>query len=232
MQLRSIALAALAAVSFAAHADIVALWDYNATPTTTKQTQSANGASFATVGGTTTAFVGGVTGQALNTTTYAAQGTGDLTRGVQYMIDTTGYIDLVFSFAQRNSNTASAWTMLQYTVDGTNWINGTSFLMPSASATSFVNGLSFDFSSITAADNNENFGIRLLATFAPGTSAYAPTANGQTYATGGTIRYDNVLLQGDAMPDLPPAVPEPQTYALMLAGLAGVSLIARRRRAN
>lgn len=231
MQLRSIALAALAAASFSAQADNVALWDFNtfscsSACTDVPKGSTANGGKMSTVGGTTFTSAGGVTGNAFNSSTYAAQNTGDLTRGVQFMIDTSGYTDLVFSFAQRNSNTASAYTMLQYTLDGSTWINATTFLASTSFATQ-----TFSFSDVAEADNNEHFGIRLLATFKPGTNAYLPTS-GSTYGISGTMRYDDVLLTGTAIPDPTSPIPEPHTCALMLGGLAVVGLLARRRRAN
>jgi len=236
MQIRLLALAALAVASAHAHADTIALWDYSATPTTTKHTQSTNGASFATVGGITTSFASGVTNQALNTSTYgAAATTPSGTRGVQFNVDTTGYMDVVLSFAQRDSSTASAWTTLQYTLDGNTWNTATNFQMPNGGSNpSFLTGRTYDFSSIEAVDNNSLFGVRLLAIYAPGTSSYvaANASTGSIYSSTGTIRYDNVLFSGEALPDVPAPIPEPQTYALMLAGLTAVGLLARRRRAN
>lgn len=235
MKNRLLAVAVLAVSSLQAHADTVALWDYSATPTVTKQTQSANGASFAALG-VTTSFAGGVTNQALNTAGYAAQGSGSGTRGVQFNVDTTGYIDIVLTFAQRDSATASAWTQLQYTVDGSSWTTATNFQMPNGGSNpSFITaGKTYDFSAIDAVDNNPLFGVRLVTIFAPGTSSYAAAnaSTGSAYGTAGTIRYDNVLFTGDAIPDTPLPVPEPQTYALMISGLAVVGLLARRRRAH
>lgn len=236
MKLHTLALAVLAAASVQAHADTVALWDFNsfactsACTTMPKATQTANGGVLSAVGGITfTSAAGSGTGSALNTSTYAAQGTGNLTRGVQFLIDTSGYTNLVLTFAERSSNTASGWTTLRYTVDGSHWVTAASYQMPTANAgTSFVNGLTYDFSSVAGANDNAAFGIQLLASFAPNTNAYAAAGASASYGTGGTIRYDNVLLSGTAIPDTLP-VPEPESYALMLAGLAVVTLVARRR---
>ncbi len=226
MQLKAIAIAAAALLSLGAQADTVALWNFNAG--NTDPASSVNAASFAALG-VSTSFVSQVgssdlnAGQALNTTGYPTQGTGNLTEGVQFLINTTGYENLVFSFDQRNSGTASAWTALRYTLDGSSWTTATLFQMTESGA--FVNGLSFDFSGIAGAADNANFGLQLLTTFAPGTSSYAGT--GSAYATGGTIRYDMVALSGSVIS----AVPEPQSYALMLAGLGVVGALARRRKA-
>ena len=225
MNYKASLLAAAGLIALNAQAVTVAQWGFDAG--STKHDISQNGASFAALGVTTT-FAGGSgspAGQALNTAGYAAQGAGNLTRGVQFSIDTTGYESLVFSFDQRNSNTASAHTALFYTLDNVSWTQATTFLMPAASSTSFVKGISYDFSSVSGSADNELFGVRLLAMFAPGTSAYASTSGG-AYGASGTIRYDMVTLSGTEIA----AVPEASSLAMLLAGLGLVGVVARRRR--
>jgi hypothetical protein len=229
MKFKTALIAAAGLIALNAQAVTVAQWTYEGG--TTKHDVSMNGAGFAALGGVTTSFAAGSgspAGNALNTTNYAAQGAGNLTRGVEYRIDTSGYENLVFSFDQRNSNTASAWTALLYTLDNVSWTQATTFFMPVASATTFVKGLSFDFGGIAGTANNENFGVRLLAMFAPGTGSYAQTS-GASYGTSGTIRYDMVTLSGT---EIAAPIPEASSVAMMLAGLGIVGMVARRRRAD
>lgn len=219
-------------LSMGAHAELLVQWNFNTLANTSdiKASYTFNGEqapSFVGLGGVALSLVSDLGSsdpeagdKALNTTSYAAQGTGDLTRGIQVMVSTIGFENLVLSFDQRNSNTASAWTTLLYTLDGSTWLNAQSFQMTAGG--SFVNNRSFDFSSISGANDNANFGIQLLASFAPSTSSFAGTAG--AYGTAGTIRYDMLSFSGDVV-----AVPEPQTVALLLSGLFVVVGVSRRR---
>ncbi|MFG6465265.1 PEP-CTERM sorting domain-containing protein [Roseateles sp. BYS87W] len=232
MQLRALALAALLATSFSAQADRIATWEFTASST---KPLTANGAaaSYSLVGDVTSSFAQGVGGaqlSALNTTGYKTTAA-NLSNGIQFNVETTGYSDIQFSFAQRNSSTASAYTSLQYkAADETQWTTVKSFKMDPQGANPNWYTLSYDFSSITKANDSLSFAVRLVASYGP-SGSYVATNTGSTFASSGTIRYDNVTFSGTAIPD-PLPVPEPQTYALMLAGLATVAAVARRRRAH
>jgi hypothetical protein len=239
MKLKSFLLAAGLLLTGLAQADTVALWSYSADRNgvySTKPTYTDNGnASFEALGVSTT-FVSQsgssdptAGSQALNTAGYAAQGTGDRTTGVRFSIDTTGFQDIVLTFDQRNSATASSWTALQYTLDGENWIEATTFRMLRDSV--FVKGLGFDFSNIAGVDNNANFAVQLVSMFAPGTQAYSATGATSNYGTAGTIRYDMVQFVGSLIPEVDvPEVPEPASIALTLVALGAMGVSIRRRK--
>jgi len=130
--------------------------------------------------------------------------------GVQYNVSTVGYQNILFTWDQRWSNTATNTIRVQYTLDGIVWTN---FTMTSANTT-FCNGLidngrfqnngvgdqfrriSINFSTLTGANNNANFGIRILASNFQSTTEFRQTSNNTLIATGGTWRFDNVSFQG------------------------------------
>ena len=231
-------LAAIAAATIApAHAVVVTQWTFNsATPdaaTATGSTAAAIGTGAASlIGGTTSPGFSSGTGSSdpdtsddsgWQTTAYAAPGTGDKTRGVQFAVSTVGYTDVVVSWDQRHSNTASRYALFQYTTDGTSFVDGMLFEADQG-GDRWYNARSVDLSGVAGVANNANFGFRIVATFAPSTADYLASKPGSAYGASGTNRFDMVTV-------LAAPVPEPETYALMLAGLAAVGLFARRRQA-
>lgn len=235
--------AALLAVSLVSvSADTVTQWTFEGDVTT--PVLGLGSASL--LGGTTATFAGGNGGgRGWNTSTYKAQGTGSGAAGVQFLTDTTGFENITLAFDQRASGTASRWAQVDYTLDGgANWVTGfwnnSGALSPHDTFYSF----NVDFSSIAGADNNANFGFRIVSIFSPlafdqnasladfaGDTAYmranaaaSYTPGGGTttgdYGASGTWRFDNVTVSGAV-------VPEPTVLSVGALGLLG--LIFRQR---
>lgn len=221
-------------------AAVITQWNFDASNTT-----PSTGTGTATLIGTTATFATGVSGQAWNTSGYAAQSTGSGTRGVQFMASTVGYENITISFSHRASGTASRWAKIEYTVDGgANWAlagsNGGG-LSPHDTFYEFTS----DLSSLGIVDDDAEFGIRIVSVFAPvafdqnasladfaadtayqranAQSGFAPGSGTGTgdYGTSGTWRFDNVTISGTAI------VPEP---ASALLGSLGMLCLLRRRR--
>jgi uncharacterized protein len=235
-----IALLALVATAGIAQADIITQWNFNLAgggSSTGTLTPNLGVGTASNVGGTSSAFNsgdanGGSTDPVVavppaptedsgwQVSAFAAQGANSDGTGVQFLVSTVGFTDIIVTFDQRHSNTSSRFYAGQYTVDGgANWITATTF--EGTAGDTWFNNRTIDLSAVTAADNNPSFGVRVVATFAPGTSTYfgttANTAAG--YAATGTARFDMVTVNG--------VIPTPG--ALALAGIGGL-LAARRRR--
>jgi hypothetical protein len=232
------AAAATLALAGAAHANTIVQWNFNSTPpdasTGTGTLTPVTGAGTASaVGGTTSGYASGTanggssdlttvdnTGWSL--TTFAAQAAGNKTRGAQFLFSTVGLQDIVFTFDLRHSNTAAANEVVQYTVDGSTFIDIATFT--ATAGDTWFKARSVDFSAISAADNNANFGVRVVAGFGSGGN-YVASASTSAYGAAGTWRFDQVTATGTTVP-----VPEPETYALMLAGLGVLGLVRRTKR--
>jgi hypothetical protein len=225
---------ALSAVSAGAQANVLTQWNFNST---VPDNATGTGTTAPTIGNGTASLVGGVAASfasgsasggssdpALSdnsgwqTTTYAAQGTGDKTRGVQFNVNTLGYQNISVSYDLRHSNTSSRYEQVQYSLDGINFIDSTVF--DGNSGDTWFNNRMIDFSALPGVSDNANFAFRILATFAPNTSTYLPSNGASNYGTAGTWRFDMVTVTGS---------PVPVPAAVWLLGSALFGLIGFRR---
>jgi hypothetical protein len=220
---------------------VITQWNFEA-----QNLGASTGLGTATLfGGTTSSFAANTGGGfGWNTTTYAAQGTGSGTRGVQFLVDTTNYQDMTMTFQLRATSSASRWAQVDYTLDGSNWVTGFWNNNGGLSPQDTYNGFTVDFSSIAGADQNPNFGVRVVSVFSPqafdqsasladfgANAAYMRASTDASFLTGGGLgtgnyttsgawRFDDVTFSGTA-------VPEPSRLLLLGAGLV---LGACRRR--
>jgi 2',3'-cyclic-nucleotide 2'-phosphodiesterase (5'-nucleotidase family) len=205
----------------------IAVWTYEplqgAAATPTPNIGSGSSAIVGSMTGASTA-TGSSTGCAQTTSTTAwAIGTANPgatneSSGVEYRTSTVGYSDITFSYDHRISNTGTRTARIQYTLDGTNWINldlnGSNYSSACASRGAIDNGRvdagdpvgtnvsdswgrrTIDFSAITGANNNPTFGVRVLAAHYAATGQFRQANSVNTAATGGTWRMDNVTFAG------------------------------------
>jgi len=141
--------------------------------------------------------------------------------GVQFNVSTVGFETIQFTWDQRFSNASTRTVRVQYTTDGTTWINFTltssNFISGCSNRSALENGKidvgnpitinagdawsrrTVDFSSITAADDNPNFGVRILASHYDATNQFKQAqnfSNNVNTVTPGTWRFDNVAFRG------------------------------------
>ncbi len=146
-------------------------------------------------------------------------------QGAQFDVSTVGYKDIVVTYDWFATTQGVKHQQVQYTTDGSNWTNiGPIHVAPSPEA--WTVGISIDLSSITGVNNNANFGIRIVSTYAPdGPNAgqYVNLAGNVINSTSGNWRLDSIQVAGTQI-----VVPEPGS-ALLLTGALGLLAFARRR---
>ncbi|MBD2752532.1 lamin tail domain-containing protein [Spirosoma validum] len=195
-------------------------WNFNGSNTV----PSTGTGSLALIGGTTATFASGNAGtgstdpestnadQAWNITAFAAQGTGNKTRGIDIQVNTTQFQSLSISWDQRFSNSAGNRARLQYSTDGVTFTDAP-FSVTANPGDAWYNNNSYDFSAISGLNNNPNTRFRIVSEFSttvPGSYTSATLATG--YNTTGTWRFDMLTVRGVAI------VPQP-TLAVNPASL-------------
>jgi hypothetical protein len=102
-----------------------------------------------------------------------------------FSLPTTGYKDAIIKYATRRSGSGAGSQLIDYTIDGTNYIAFDTIAPVDGNPTLQT----LDFSSISATDNNPNFKIKI--TFQQGAGG-----------TVGNNRFDNFTLEGTILPSL------------------------------
>lgn len=216
---------AIAGTALSAQAAIITQWNFEAS--SLSPSIGAGTASY--VGGTAAAgageFASGFSGSVAgwNTSSYPASGGGNKSAGVQFAASTFGFQAIKVSYVHRHSNTSANTNVLQYTINGTTWIDAQTFTFtPAATGTGDTwYSRAFDFTGFAGVDNNALFAVRVVSAFDSGTGNYRASRSTSSYAGTGTYRFDDVTIEGTAIPT---------SGSLALAGM-GLAIAARRRRA-
>ncbi|TVQ93527.1 MAG: hypothetical protein EA393_02060, partial [Bacteroidetes bacterium] len=159
-------------------------------------------------------LIGGTTevsqDDALRVTNFPEQYQASGTAGIELMASTVGFDNILLEYKGRTSGTMSRWAEIHYTLDGGNeWLvltDNQGGLFPRDEWHDF----SFDLSQITGANENPDFGIRIVSIFSPvafedglGNNFVADTAyhrarddGGGEYSGGGNWRFQDVILSG------------------------------------
>lgn len=199
------------ALSFAgpASADLIAYWNFNTTPGSLFSWTADQGSGTLTLeaGWTQLSVTTGTTlnaeapdpaGGALGLKSNANNG-----RTMDFAVDTTGYEDIILSFAAIRNNQGFDVDSVLYSTNGVDY---TSFMSFNPSNGSYAS-VTADMSSVTALDDAGPVYIRLLM--------------GGAQNNNGTTSIDNVRIVGTLLPT-------PGAIALM--GVAGLMATRRRRR--
>jgi len=174
------------------------------------------------------------------------------TQGAEFDVSTVGFSGILLSFdfycttqgirdlqVQYNTNTANSagWTNFQGSFAGNvatekDTSNDTELIATSngwntASANVTRNTIDFTANGISGADNDANFGIRLVSAYQPGLTdgngnpTYGGAAGGIYNNTSGNWRFDQVAIQG---------TPAPEPASLAAISLGVLALIRKRRK--
>ena len=195
-----------------ANATKLAQWNFNGSsisPSAGSGTASLVGGATATFAAGTSSDPTGTPSSGWNTAGYPTQGTGNKSRGAQFAVSTLGYTNVIVAWEQQDSNTGSKYSRLQYTTNGTDFVDGPVITLPTGTTFFYETA---DLSAVPGVANNASFAFRLMAEWeatAIGTanSNYVAVTSGSSYGTAGTMRYDLMSIFAEPLPLVITAAP-------------------------
>jgi hypothetical protein len=194
-----------------ARAEVVALWDYNTQGEpdydgTTGTLAPKVGTGMAAVIGPTIAyrFQGSTSSDewvfdnsCLRISSFPPATMHNKTSGLELRFSTAGYEDISLTWEHNNNTTANRYLRVQYTADGSLW---TDYIVLTNEVPGVWYFRTVDFAGVPAADNNPNFGVRLVTEFEATAIGegdnYSYVGISATYATAGTFWSDLVQANG------------------------------------
>jgi hypothetical protein len=199
--------------SVTANADEIAIWNFNDSDLVVDHgsgtmTSNFNITNILFAAGTTNnARLGDVAGQALSL--QGGTSNGNNGRNITFNVDTTGFSNIVVSFATQGTGTGFNNNQFQYSLDGVNFFDFGSPYIPAAAFGSLP--LIFTLTSLGGLNNNPNAAFRIVF-------------NGATSSTGNN-RLDNFVVEGSSS-----TIPEPATMFLLATGLGALWGVKHKKR--
>lgn len=226
----TIALTASGAATAPANAAVLAEWTYETSQPASNGPHTAEGGLFAATSRNTLTATGTVTTQIGNGTPSSLRSTGWSngigTKYLQFQTSSLGFQDISLTFDIGASNTAPGDWKIQSSNDGTTFTDtGDLFVAPapvaggtnawSASTYRSMYTFVFDLSDVPSLDNQASIYLRLVVN-----SNISANNGGANASSGGYIQIDDVLIEGDV-------VPEPAGVAAL--GVFAFALLCKRR---
>ncbi len=139
------------------------------------------------------------------TSTYPTNGNpaNNKTAGAQFSVSAAGAKNVKLSYEARGTATASKFWRLQYTTNGTVWIDYPASSTFGTVASQFI-PFSFDFTGFSGVANNPSFAVQIVSEL-QNTATYGVSANtnyigiANNYGVSGTLTYDLVTFTAEAI---------------------------------